>query len=151
GEAAAGQEVEASPLDERRVLDRDLPQVLRAKPEGVRPQDFRHRFLSEVVIGDPELRYVGLDSEAGDPLNQNLGQCGRLWNALAPDWEIEVDAPVREAKLVGHRRTYRPDVSAQQVLRASGEILNEARIRDVRGCGYRVVDKIPGRKSVPCA
>src|SRR5215472_4785001 len=61
----AGRIDKRSALIERRMLSRELPQKVRAKPEGMLAAHQTHGVLVLPVIGKPELRNVGGYAERG--------------------------------------------------------------------------------------
>src|SRR5262249_21554536 len=125
-----------------RVLPGDLPQELTSEPQGVSSDDLRHGLLDLVVVGEPELRDVGLNPYRSDTIYRYVGQsiCGRVSRA---DRKVETDPAKGKPQLIGPGWTDDPVVGSQQVLRAPVKIEQEPRpvypIRS-RDC---VVDQVP--------
>src|SRR4030095_11856248 len=107
----ARQEAKRATLVERRTLLSYLTQVLAAKAEGVDVHHLRHRLLYQVVIGNSELRYVGLDADRRNDADRDILQRFRLGLIIPRKRELEIDPSKGKASLIGHRRIDYPGVA----------------------------------------
>src|SRR5262245_12490935 len=93
-----------SALVERRTLPSQLPEELTAITEGMVADDLRLCILQQPVVGEPKLRDVGRNPWHGDVRNSEDKLSKRLIDRTLGNREVEPDATIREAELVGPGR-----------------------------------------------